>query len=232
MLRILIFLLFLCVVTPLPATAFECPEFESPTVTVSPLVRNPRYELSYDLMMLLAMGRAEDRTRFSSTETETPVGLTTAALKFETTYQIFTVESPLDHSVCAQVKSFNLDFGFDDILVYIASELPHNSCAFREVLDHEHKHVNTDRTLVNFYTPKFQSMFERLINSIGMIRAASGKEAERKIKNDIETYVHELSENLAAVRHKYQKQVDTKEEYERLRKSCNGEIERIIRKHR
>ncbi len=206
---------------PAPAAAFECPRFKKPTVKVRPLVKEPRYDYSKNLDTLLAMGQ-EGRSRFSNTEKETPVGLTAASLKFDTKYQIITTTSPLDKSVCAQIKNFTLSFGFDDTTVFVASELPRNSCSFREVLEHELKHVNMDRKLVHVYSEKFQPMFFNLVRGIGTIHASSSLDAEKKIRREVSTYVNGLSTSLSKVRFKYQMGVDTKTEYERLRRSCNG----------
>lgn len=226
-----IFILTL-IILPHSAAAFECPPFEAPEVIVRPLLGQPNYDFSRSLGTLLAMGKAEDRTRFSNTEHETPVGLTAASLKFKTHYQIITNISPNDNSVCAQIKNFTLDFGFNDTIVYVARELPRNSCSFKEVLEHELKHVHTDRQLVKIYAKKFQPMFSDLVRGIGTVHSYSSNNAEQKIKHHVKTYISGLSKSLAAVREKYQTRVDTKAEYERLRRSCNGDLEKIIRKYK
>lgn len=227
------FLLF--ALTPLPAQArdaYGCPRFEQPEIIIRPILDPPRYDISKNLSTLLAMGQAEDRSKFSNTESETPVGLTAASLTFNTEYQIITTIAPNDNMICSQIKSFTLDFGFNDTTIYLASELPRNSCSFRQVLDHELKHVRMDQRLVKIYTQKFPAIFTKAIRQVGTLRTASSDEAKRKIKRTISNYISGLSKSLSGVREKYQRNVDTKGEYERLRRSCNGKLEQLIRKHR
>ncbi|MGE0109845.1 MAG: hypothetical protein AB7S81_08840 [Bdellovibrionales bacterium] len=216
-----------------PALAVEsCPPFETAVITISPLLEEPQYDFSQGMHNLLAMGSAQDRHRFSSTEKETPVGLTAAAIKFKTNYQIIKTVLPSNYSVCAQIKNLRIDFGFDDTVVYVARELPRNSCSFREVFNHELKHVNKDRQLVLLYAPEVESQFRELINRIGIVHTTTSYAAELEIKKEVNDYINKLSSKLAAIRQEHQQEVDSREEYARLQKACNGDLESYVRQYR
>ncbi|HBM90279.1 MAG TPA: hypothetical protein DD400_00125 [Rhodospirillaceae bacterium] len=227
--HLLFFLFFVFLASPVSAEqSYGCPPFEEAKVVVRPLLNTPKIDTSQRLTALRAMASSKDQARFSSTSHETPVGLTAANLKFDSSYQIVTKISPRDHKVCTQIGSFNLTFGFEDTTVYIAHELPYGSCSYKTVLEHEFQHVQTDRNLVRLYAQKFPALLKKAIREIGVLRVSSAPLAESMIRDTVSRYMHDLSKNLSTVREKQQLKIDTKEEYARLSKSCNGRLSKII----
>ncbi len=222
------FLFFVFLASPVSAgQTHDCPPFEEATIIVKPLLPKPQIDTSRKLAALRRMSLNEDPTRFSSIQHETPVGLTAANLKLNSSYQIVTKISSRDHKVCAQIGSFDLTFGFDDTIVYIANELPYGSCSYKTVLGHEFQHVKIDRTLVSLYARKFPKLLRKAVKEIGMVQASSAHRAESMIRDRVTRYMQDLGKSLSAVREKYQKKIDTKEEYARLSKSCNGKLSEI-----
>lgn len=203
-----------------------CPNYVEPEIKVTPVFLKPRFDTSKNLAAIQAMSRAEN-DKYISSKHEVPVGLTSSGLLINADYSIrvkSTSDSPM---VCAQISTFELRFGFEDIVVYVASEVPRNSCGYDLVLNHELQHVAIDQKLTQVYDSTFPGLVRRAVERVGVIRAGSSAEAEAQIKRDIGVYIKNFGENLSAEREKRQKQIDTEAEYKRLSQSCGGELGRI-----
>lgn len=200
-----------------------CPNYQPPVINVKKLVVAPRYNDTFDLASLKQLTN-EGGLTITSTRHETPVGLTAASLKIDTQYDIRISSSPDDPLICAQIAAMNLNFGFDDTTVYIAKEIPHDSCSYTTVLDHELKHVRTDDTLINVTIPVLPGYLRKALDQIGVIRASSPETAERQLKTMINEYMRTLGANLSEVRKNQQALIDTEAEYDRISSSCDGAL--------
>ena len=208
-----------------------CPDYEEPTVNVKQLVVAPRHNDTFDLTGLLQLAM-QGGQEITSTQHETPIGLTAASLKLDSQYDIKIKQRSDDVMVCAQISTFNLGFGFDDTTIFIAREIPYGSCGYRVVLEHEMKHVQTDRMFADVTVPVLPTYISKAINQIGVIRASSPEAAETHIKRMISEYMRSLGSNLSQVRKNQQLLIDTPAEYEKISASCNGDLGQMIRKAR
>lgn len=218
----------------MPALADQpngCPDFSSPLITINKLAASPRLDNTMGLTNLRQMAM-DTHKEFSSQNHETPVGLTAASLKLDSRFEIKLRTNTNDPMVCAQISALTLHFGFDDTMVYMARELPQPSCSYSEVLGHEQKHVAVDQMLVDTMTPLLQKILQEAIASIGVIRASSPKVAEQQITALVHNYMKDLGSHLSEIRKKKQAQIDTPEEYDRLSRSCNGELSRLVQSAR
>jgi len=188
---------------------------------------NPRFDTSKNLAEIRALSRA-DKEKYISTDHEVPVGLTASGLKLDANYHIQVKSTSGNPMVCAQISSFDLIFGFEDIVVFLARELPRPSCSYDVVLGHEMQHVAVDQKLVQAYTSYFPSLLQQAVERIGVIRAGSAAEAERRIKRDIGIYIKDFGATLSTEREKRQRRIDTPAEYKRLGQSCNGALGKLI----
>lgn len=223
------FPIFLVMVSPALADQPNgCPDFSAPLITLNKVIAQPRLDHSLNLTGLRHMAM-DTQKEFSSQSHETPVGLTAASLKLDTQFEIKVRTASNDPMVCAQISALTLHMGFDDTTVYMARELPHNTCSYAEVLAHEQKHIAVDQEFVDALMPALQTILQQATASIGVIRASSAKVAEQQITSLIHNYMGDLGNHLSAIRKKKQAQVDTPAEYDRLSRSCQGELSRIIR---
>lgn len=205
-----------------------CPDYVEPIMTVKQLVVAPLYNNTLDLPNIRKLA-TEGGQNISSGSHETPVGLTAASLKLDSRYEIRVRTTSEDVMVCAQIAHFDLNFGFDDTVVYLAREMPSGSCSQREVLEHEMRHVRADHLLVQNYTPLLPDILRAAFRQIGVIRASSAEVAEEQLKATIKNYMADLGKNLSLVRQKQQLTIDTPEEYDRLSKSCNADLSALIK---
>jgi len=227
--RFILVLALLFTARPLMAMqANGCDDFVDPVISVKQLVITPRYNDTFNLATIRKLA-IEGGQNIVGGSHETPVGLTAASLKLDSRFQINVKKRGDDYMVCAQISAFDLNFGFDDTTVYIANELPHGSCSYRTVLEHELRHVQTDQYLVQAYVPILPDLLRNALRHIGTIRASSSEAAEEEIRASISKYMADLGKNLSQVRQKHQAEIDTKQEYERLSRSCDNALASLVK---
>lgn len=221
------FILFLTclLLTANSAQADDCPAYETPTINISPLYVQPVYD---DSVTLRQIRQYADQPNTVASKHEIPVGLTAANLSFKTSFTVSSSRGMLDSTYCAQISNFNMKFGFDNVRVYLARELPSNSCASQLVRDHENRHVATDRAILNEYLPQMQDLVKQKLATIGVIRASSPAMAEAKLQDMIRDFTTGLGNRISQVRESQQQKIDTPEEYRRLSTECGGQISRIV----
>lgn len=232
MLRFLALLLAFSM-TAIPAYAMHpngCPDYIPPNVVINPLDAPPKLDETLNLasIRLMALDHKKD---LSGAQHDTPVALTAASLQLGSHFEITVRGRSDDPLVCAQIKSFKLDFGFNDTTVYMARELERGTCAYDTVLDHERRHIATDRLLVQSIAPNLETQLRDAIASIGVIRASSGQVAQTQIHRMLQDYLRALGASLSQVRQKHQSMIDTDDEYERLSRSCDGALGALIKRN-
>ena len=111
-----------------------------------------------------------------------------------------------------------------DPTVYIAKDYKRRSCKYREVLEHELKHVRVDKQIANKYARR---MGEALRLSINDKPGRGPYPVDRlpEIQNAMQEYVGSVIKTQQSLleedRFRQQQAIDTFEEYERIRKACN-----------
>lgn len=206
----------------------DCPPFEEPAIDVRPQIIRPRIDNTRNLHALMVMAK-ESSDQFSSARKEIPIGLTASALTMTTHYKILMQDHPMRRTSCAQISSLTLSFGFPDTTVYLAREIPYNSCGYQEVLEHELTHVAIDRALVRDALPHLTQELERFVRQLGVIRSNSPEEARGLIEDHVNAFIRRWSQELSSLRHEKQNDFDSPEEYERLTLSCEGELGEMVR---
>ncbi len=222
---IIILLLLLVGATSHEAHAFDCPEYKEPKISIEPLYATPNYDDSVTLRQISQLG---DQPDTSTSKHEIPVGLTTASLTFKTSFEVASNRHMLESTYCAQISKFTLNFGFDNVRVYLARELPQNSCGYQLVRTHESRHVAVDREIINIYLPQLKELLTNKLRDIGVTRTTSPAMARSRLQDEISDFIQTLSNKVAQTREDQQKLIDTPEEYRRLSTECNGQISRIV----
>jgi len=212
-----------------PAMALQpngCPDFKEPEVFVKQLVAAPSFNDTLDLASIRKL-TIEQGKEIVSTH-DVPVGITAASLKLDSRFQVSISINPADRMACAQIAGFDLNVGFEDTVVYLAKELPYRSCSYLAVLEHEMKHVRTDKAFVATYAPYLPDTLRRAIREIGTVRASSSETAEKRLTASIDSVMADIGSDFSHRRQAMQIQIDTPEEYARLGSSCNGELSETI----
>lgn len=135
-----------------------------------------------------------------------------------------------DGTYCGAAKSLTVTFGFQERIVYVARELPQGTCIHAEVLNHEMKHVATDEGLLREFGPTVRRRLEAALSQQRPVRARTREQAMSAVRRPVDATLRQLMQEFGAERERRQARVDTAAEYERVTKSCNGEVMRYIPK--
>ncbi|AWK87196.1 hypothetical protein [Azospirillum thermophilum] len=137
-----------------------------------------------------------------------------------------------DGTVCAQPRALLVNFGIQQHVVLVARELPPDSCIYREVLAHEMRHVAVDQALVREFAPIVRRRLDDALAAAGPVHARSQQQALAAIRRPVEAALRSTIQEFGRERDRRQAEVDTREEYERVSRACNGEVSRYLPRQR
>lgn len=213
--------LVLCGLLGVSGTARAQCAYQEPSITVKPIFAQPKLDTSVPMRNIKSL--ANDHTALGVHDVS--VGLTASSLGMNSSFEVKT--EGRGSNLCAQISRLNLEIGFKDTTIYLASELEPHSCGYETVLEHEWKHVTTDQQVLAAYLPQLSTLIGNALRQIGSIPTRSAEEAETMLRQVVNDYLGKLAANLASLREREQLAVDTPEEYRRISLSCDGQIQRL-----
>jgi hypothetical protein len=146
-------------------------------------------------------------------------------IKTSSNVSIMSETYPALNAACLMINKITVKIHVDPT-IYIAREYRKGSCMYASVLEHEQKHVRTDRILVNKYTGliarALDAEFKKTNYAFGPVRSHNMDEEQRRISYVSSKIVKELSEKMNAERRVLQQNIDTLEEYNRVSRKCDG----------
>jgi hypothetical protein len=97
---------------------------------------------------------------------------------------------------------------------------------YKAIMEHEKKHIQVDRMIVNKYTNIIIQGLDKALKKIGYthgpFRKAQLKEKQEMIQQYSQDIVRNYSEQMSKERRKLQQDVDNLQEYERVQAQCRG----------
>lgn len=142
----------------------------------------------------------------------------------------FQAQLMVDPSTNLECMTTRVDVKVDvaPLHVYIGREFPPGTCAYKEILDHEMRHVNTYQQ----HFVRVESVLRRELNKrfknkpprfarIGQ----SSKELDQEMKQTWMPYI----KSLVDYGNRYHNAIDTQDETNRISLACNGEVQRGMR---
>lgn len=155
------------------------------------------------------------------------LGLTrgVATVRFESRITAYT--DPGGRWECASPQ-LKVTYGFSPMTVYVAREFPPGSCAYKEIHEHELRHVRAYQAHLLRIEQELADTLKRRFVTDGPWRGPVGQ-ARTRIQQELEErwapYIRrELNKVDAA-----QALIDTPEEYARVAARCGGEVKRLTR---
>lgn len=108
--------------------------------------------------------------------------------------------------------------------IYIASEHKAGSCRYNAIYEHEEKHVEADRIVVNKYARRIGEALSFALNKYGStygpFPAHRVAESQQRLQAYIDGIVKAEVDAMNAERLVVQQAIDSLEEYERVRRMC------------
>lgn len=126
---------------------------------------------------------------------------------------------------CVHIDSVAIIIHSDPV-IYIASEYPKGSCEQKAVIDHEKKHVEIDRDIVNNLSKTLERKIRAHIKQNGYVFGPypidQTAKMQRNIQASIDQIVKDETEIMTRTRQARQQALDNADEYERVRLMCAG----------
>lgn len=202
-----------------PLWADECEQLPKPSVTVQRLDEPVKLNSEYSYRSLTTLGAALARPG------QQVLGLTRGNVSVR-----FTMNSPafVDRTGRWECSSpqITLIYGLSPITVYVGREFPEGSCAYKEIYEHEMRHVETYRT----HTAAIEQPITEALNA----RFATGAAWRGPLGQTREKLQREMNERwIPFIQREFnrveaqQALIDSPEEYARVAKACNGEIQTL-----
>lgn len=215
-------LLFLVLGTPLAYALDECASLPAPSVQVKRLEARVLMNFDHSYKTLNKLGAELARPQHQI------LGLTRGQAVVRYELKITRLVDPSGRWECASPQIV-VSYGFNPITVYVAREFPQGSCAYKEIYDHEVRHLEAYRQHAEKMEKDVAAALTQRFASGSPWRGPVGQAQERLQQELSERWVPYMTMMLNQVEPE-QARIDSREEYERIASSCNDEIkQRLIR---
>jgi len=175
----------------------------------------------HDLSTAQIQGLATS-VKFNSRNMQEP-GLTAAEQSLDTSYQCGALENTRSHRVCVWADSVEVDFSYTKMDVYISSQYPEGSCAYRAILEHEDQHVAINQAVLKKYVAlmKRAIRYDRTIPSKDRpLSAGSFKQGQEIIAARIAKIIQPLYRRYKREVQQANRWIDTMGNYRRIQAKC------------
>jgi hypothetical protein len=204
-----------------PAQGDDCDRLPKPSVTVKRLDERITLNNTYSYKSLTNIGASIARPN------QQVLGLTrgNAVVSFASSTPTFVDASRRWECASPQIT---LTYGFSPMTVYVAREFPQGGCAYKEIHEHEMRHVKTYQThMAGIEKALGEILNERFATGApwrGPLGQTAGK-LQRELDERWLPYIERELKRVEAA----QALIDTPEEYARVSNACGGEIKKRTR---
>lgn len=230
----LVFFFYLVCVFSMSAFAAEtsdlCPPYLPPVIRVSPHLETPELDHSKPLADIGKLAGRKDGT-VASGHHEVPVGLTVADLRLGSDYEVSINEIARADGTsyfCAEPAHLELSLAIVNITVFIAKELPVDTCSYRTISQHEGFHVREDRDIVLEMASALPAYLSHEMRNLGVVQGNTQSEVKTIVTDTIQRLMTDIKAQIIDIRQKRQAAIDSPQEYDRLSQSCDGSLRSII----
>lgn len=204
-----------------PSRADPCDALPKPSVTIKRIDERLSTNTEYSYKSLTNIGAALARPG------KQVLGLTRGNATVSFASQTPAIIDPSGRWECASPQ-ITLSFGFSPMTVYVAREFPEGSCAFKEILEHEMRHVEAYRThIANIEKALTESLNARFATGaiwrgpVGQTAARLRQELDARWAPYVQRQIKRVDEAQA--------KIDTAEEYQRVANACDGAVGKVLR---
>jgi hypothetical protein len=121
---------------------------------------------------------------------------------------------------CAYLTSLTVEFGYTRRLVQIAAEVPKDSCMYREIREHEYKHVGVDNGIVRDNFAPVEAQIRSFASSFAPVETVDGAAASKQLADALRLALKPTLIHLEELANAAQEKVDSAAEYERVGNAC------------
>lgn len=201
--------------------AEPCDELPKPSVTIQRIEEQISYNTEYSYRSLTNIGASLARPG------KQVLGLTRGNATVAFASNTPTISDRSGRWECASPQ-ITLSFGFSPITVYVAREFPEGSCAYKEIHDHEMRHVEAYRQHIASLKKELSAALNARFATGAVWRGPVGQTAAR-LRQELDArwapYVQRAIKRVDEA----QAKIDTAEEYERVANACDGAVGKVLR---
>ena len=199
----------------------NCEPFPNVPVNITPVFDQPAYDFTQNLASIQKI--ASDREHSIPQYHEITLGITRyePVLEFHVPIEVVTPPSGL---VCAHVKHVDVTIGYRNVTVFIANEIPRDSCGFDETMGHEQKHIAVNKQILDEFVPVIEQRFKDYLRLNGVLQVENAEYAQKVLSDKLKTIMNEIIAQMEQENIRRQREVDSPEEYNRLAHVCNGDL--------
>ncbi|MEN9480034.1 MAG: hypothetical protein RLZZ298_1429 [Pseudomonadota bacterium] len=204
-----------------PLWADSCDELPKPSVMIKRIEEKLIFNTQYSYKSLSNIGAALARPG------NQVLGLTrgNASVSFATNSPTFTDRTGRWECTSPQIT---VTYGLSPITVYVAREFPEGSCAYKEIYEHEMRHVKTYQAHIAEIEKSLLDTLSARFSTGSPWRGPAGQTSAKLQQELNERWTPFVQRELKRVE-EAQAKIDTPEEYERVANACDGEIKKRIR---
>ena len=204
-----------------PLSAASCDERPQPSVTVIRIEDKLAFNTQYSYKSLTNLSASLARRG------NQVLGLTRGNAKVSFSINSPTIVDRTGRWECSSPQ-ITVSYGLSPVTVYVAREFPEGSCAYKEIYEHEMRHVkayrehivNIEKVLSDALTARF-STGNPWRGPAGQTQAQLQQELNERWTPFV---LREFNRVEAA-----HAMIDTPEEYERVANACDGEVRKGMR---
>lgn len=202
------------------SAADPCDELPKPSVTVQRIDEQISYNTEYSYRSLTNIGASLARPG------KQVLGLTRGNATVGFASNTPTIVDRSGRWECASPQ-ITLSFGFSPITVYVAHEFPEGSCAYKEIHDHEMRHVEAYRAHIASIEKELGAALNARFATGAVWRGPVGQTAGR-LRRELDERWAPYVQRAIKRADEAQAKIDSAEEYERVANACDGEIRKVL----
>ena len=131
---------------------------------------------------------------------------------------------PVTKNTCMWYDTINLTITSSPT-IYIAAEHNHDRCRYDATMKHEMKHVAADQAIMRKYKPIFAGKIQNVLRqnaAYGPFKKSQIESKRADMNKNIQEIVEKVLVQMKEERRIIQQRIDSKHEYDRLSRQCNG----------
>jgi len=148
------------------------------------------------------------------------LGLTSSQFGFAISGQ--TYANPLRGGYCVYLRAVDVQFGYHEMDVFIASEYRPQTCEYKTIMDHENQHVAINRNTIKEYAPLVRQELERQLALLQpRFTAEPQASSDRKI-SDLQNKLDPLLDGMERAIQQRNAVIDTNVNYAAIAEMCKN----------
>ncbi|MFA7276908.1 MAG: hypothetical protein WC043_08905 [Pseudobdellovibrionaceae bacterium] len=135
-----------------------------------------------------------------------------------------TLTNRISGQVCYWINSIDVLVHISPT-IYIASNFPQGSCMHTAIMNHEQKHIVTDRLVVNKYAQQMGAALQQAVNTqyvFGPVPAGQQADLQKAIGAQLQAVLKTQMDAMKTERMQRQQAIDSLSEYESVQRQCKN----------